>query len=212
MGLTTNWAIWYPNSTGRPDRGPNDILLLANTMDSHLTRWRADDDRLRRRPAAKVSYNSTVRYTINSTAQATVRYNTVELDTAGMTDLQRRDDRIYLPKTNRPGLYLVGGSINGLANNLAQSVPDIRLSTNAKWSRQSSVDYPFTTRDMNQDRHETTAGEFFQVSTVVNAYQAVNDAFNAEIWVGLEINSGFDFTVWSADLWAFWLSDVGSIS
>jgi hypothetical protein len=205
------WTLWYPSSTQRPRQGTEDLLLLANGMDAHMTRWRADDDRLRARPAAKVSWNSTVRYKVNSTAQATIKYNTVELDTGGMTDLQRRNDRIYLPATNRPGLYLVGGSINGLADNLATSVPDVRITSNAVWSKSGGVDYPFTTRDANQDRHETTAGEYLQTSTVVLAYQAALGGFSDELWVGMEINESFNYTVWYAELYAFWITDVGSI-
>ena len=212
MGLTASpWTLSYPEPGDRPDHGAEDLWMIADRMDFLLTRWAADDERLRKRPMAKVSYDSTVRYKINSTGQSTVTYNTVQVDNAGMTDLQRRADRIYLPVDNRPGLYAVGGSIYGLADNLTFSQPDIRISSNAKWSTSGGIDYPFTTRDINWDRHETVYGETFSCSTLMHAYQAVDGGFNDELWVSLEINSGFNFTVWYADMFAFWVSDIGSI-
>lgn len=205
------WSLWYPGASQRPRQGTEDLLLLANSMDYHMGDWRADDDRLRKRPAAKLSYNSTVRYVVNSTFQATIRFNTVELDTGGMTDLQRRNDRIYLPRMNRPGLFLVGGSINGAANNLSASTPDVRITSNAIWAKVAGTDYPFTTRDAMKDRSELTQGEHLAVSTIINSYQAARGGFLDEIWVGMEINSNFNYTVRQADMYAFWVTDVGSI-
>lgn len=213
MGLTASpWTLSYPDATDTPDVADTYLWQLADRMDYLLSNWAADDERLRVRPAAKVSYDSTVRYKINSTGQSTVTYNTVQVDTAGMTDLQRRADRIYLPVANRPGLYAVGGTIHGIADNLTFSQPDIRISSNARWSISGGVQYPFTTRDTNWDRHETVYGETFSCSTMMVAYQAVDGGFDDELWISLEINNGFNFTVWYADMWAFWVSDIGSIS
>ncbi len=212
MGLTASpWTLSYPDPTDRPDDAHTYLWLLANRMDYLLTQWAGDDERLRVRPIAKVSYDSTVRYQINAAGQSTVTYNTVQVDTASMTDLQRRADRIYLPVTNRPGFYAVGGTIHGLADNLALSQPDIRISSNARWAISGGTQYPFTTRDTNWDRHETVYGETFSCSTIMHAYQAVDQGFDDEIWVSLEINNGFNFTVWYADMWAFWVSDIGDI-
>ena len=215
MGITAApWQLPYPDAGDRPENGADVLYRLADRMDYHLTNWRADDDRLRRRPAAKVTYDSTVRYKVNSTAQSVITYNNVQLDTFGMTDLQRRADRIYLPGSPRPALYAVGGTVVGLSA-VTPSVPDIRLTSNARWSIDTvpnpDVPYPYTSRDQNQDRGDTTRGETFQVSTIINVYKATDGAYDDEIWIGMECNSGTDFTVWYADMWAFWVTDVGTI-
>lgn len=215
MGYTASpWQLNYPDFDERPNLAAEQLYQLADRMDYHLTSWRADDDRLRRRAAAKVTYDSTVRYKINSQALNVVYYNNVQCDTAGMVDLQRRPDRIYLPRDHRPALYVVGGTVVGLAAT-NPSVPDIRLNTNARWSIDTSqnpqVPYQFTSRDQNQDRGDSARGETFQISTQVLAYYPIDGGSDDDIWCQIEINSGIDFTVWYADLWAFWSTDVADI-
>lgn len=216
MGLTASpWQLTYPDPGDRPSVAADELYFLADRMDYHLTNWQADDARLRRRPAAKLTYDSTVKYKLNSQALYIVYYNNVQCDTGGMTDLQRRADRIYLPRTPRPAIYTVGGSITGLAGATDLSSTVIRLSTNALWSIQSTVHYPYVTRDYGQNGTDTVRGETFTVSSQVLAYQAVGAAFDDEIWVQLEIQPDLsisvDFNVWYADLWAYWSTDVAAI-
>jgi hypothetical protein len=219
MGSTAApWSLPYPDSTDRPQDGADALWRLADRMDEHLTDWRADDNRLRRRPAAKVSYDSTVKYHIGGPAtQATVTYNTVQLDTGGMTDLQRRADRIYLPRSPRPALYMVGGSVVGLSdiNPLPPLFPTLSMTSNARWTIDTvpapDVEYPFLTRDQNADYGESVRGETLTISTMVNAYEAVDGAFDDELWVAMEVTTLTTFSVWYADMWAFWTTDVGTI-
>lgn len=218
MGSTAApWSLPYPDGTDRPQDGAFQLWQLADRMDFHLTNWQADDRRLRRRPAAKVSYDSTVRYNVGGLAnQDTVTFNNVQLDTFGMTDLQRRADRLYLPRTPRPALYMCGGSVVGLSNNAAPPVwPTLSLTSNARWSIDTvpspDVEYPFVTRDQNRDQGESVRGETLTISNILLAYEAVNAGFDDEIWISLEILSPFTFSVWYADLWAFWTTDTGAI-
>ena len=219
MGSTgAPWNIEYPDATDLPRLVSADLLDMANTMDSHVSTWEQQWNRLRRRPAAKLSYDSSVRYKINKTALSTVQYNNVLLDTAQMTDLQKRTDRIYLPYQPRPSLFLCGGTIIGLPVTLP-GYPDIRLATNAQWSVNTtptpSIRYGYDTRDMNAARTDTSRGETFQVSALVLNYGNLDGNIStpglSDIWVQLEINSGVEFTVWQADLWAFWATDIASI-
>lgn len=217
MGLTASpWQLPYPDPTDRVRDAASSLYYLADRMDFHLTNWRGDDDRLRRRPAAKMTYSSNVKYKINTQALSVVYYNNVQLDTAGMADLQRRPDRIYLPTSNRPALYVCGGTVVGIPA-LNPSVPDIRLNTNARWSINTATSpstlYNYSTRDTNVSRTDTTRGETFLVSSQVLAYTPVDgvQTTDGDIWIQIEINSGNDFTVWYADLWAFWSTDVAAI-
>jgi hypothetical protein len=216
VGYTASpWQIQYPDPGERPQLAADTIYYMAQRMDDHLSSWRSDDDRLRRRPAAKVTYDSTVQYKINSQALNVVYYNNVQCDTAGMVDLQRRPDRLYFPRNLRPALFVVGGTVVGNAA-VQPSVPDIRLNTNAQWSLDLAptpdVLYPFTTRDQNQDRGDVARGETFQVSSQILTYFPTTGGGQfGEIWAQIEINSGIDFTVRYADLWAFWSTDIGNI-
>lgn len=215
MGSTGSpWNIDYPDPTDAPQFAASALFNLAQDMDFHTSQFATDQARLRRRAAAKLSYESTVRYTINKTALSTVQFNTVGLDTAKMTDLQRRPDRIYLPVAYRPGLYMCGGYVVGMPATLP-SFPDIRLATNAMWYQDITTNpdtqHSYDTRDMNQARTDTFRAETFQVATQVFAYQSVGAGFDDEMWIQLEINSGAEFTVWSAEMWAFWTSDFGDV-
>lgn len=215
MGSTGSpFNLPYPDAGDRPDLAATALYSLADRMDDQLTAWAADRNRLRRRPAAHVSWESTERYVINKTALNTVQYNTVGLDTAGMTDLQRRSDRLYLPPTRRPAIFACGGMVIGMPASVP-SAPDIRLATNATWYDQVSpppeVRHSYDTRDMNSARTDEHRGETFQVSTQVLNYQPVEYPYTGPIWVQIEINSGLEFTVWEAQLWAFWLTDIDSI-
>jgi hypothetical protein len=212
MGSTgAPFSLDYPDPTDAPTNAASELYSLANDMDYWLTRWTRDRDRLRRRPAARLAYESTVRYVINKTALSTVQFNTVTLDTAMMTDLQKRPDRIYLPTQNRPGLYACGGMVIGMPATLP-SYPDIRLATNAMWyqdiTTNPDTEHSYDTRDMNLAKTDTYRAETFQVSTQVLAYQAVGGGFDDDMWIQIEINSGAEFTVWSAEMWAFWMTDV----
>lgn len=215
MGTTgTPWFLPWPEGSERPSNAYDALFSLANSMDNHLSRWQTEWDRLKRRPAARLAYESSVRYVINKTALSTVQYNNVHLDTAGMTDLQKRGDRLYLPRSPRPALYMCGGMVVGLPSVLP-SYPDIRLATNARFTLDTvpnpDVPYGYDTRDVNYARTDTSRGETFQVSTLVLAYQTVDGLYDDDIWVQIEINSGVDFTVWGADLYAFWATDIASI-
>lgn len=219
MGDTgTPYFYPFPDATDRPDDVALAMYSLLDLHDNYATSMEEDWERLARRPACHVSYESTVRYQINRTALANVQYNTVRLDTANMADLQLRADRIYLPKSP-PALYFVGGTVVGWPTS-APSVPDIRLTTNARWSVDTApapdVYWEYTARDQNQARTDSTLGETFQISTMVLANEAIDwyqgGALNADIWCQIEINSGVPFTVYYADLWAFWVSDTGLIT
>jgi hypothetical protein len=216
MGNTGSpFNLDYPDPTDSPAGVASDALYyLASDMDYQTASFARDQERLRRRPAAKLAYESTVRYTINKTALSTVQFNTVALDTAKMTDLQRRPDRIYLPRFPRPALYFCGGYVVGMPVTLP-SYPDIRLATNALWYQDITpnpdIEHSYDTRDMNLAKTDTYRAETFQVSTQVFAYQAVGGGFQDDIWIQLEINSGAEFTVWSAEMWAFWTTDFGDV-
>lgn len=217
MGLTAvPWQLSYPDSSDRPSDAADSLFQLADRMDYHLSNWQADDARLRRRPAAKVTYDSTVRYKLNSQALYVAYYNNVQQDTAGMVDLQKRADRIYFPRSPRPALYAVGGTIVGLGDVTDLSTSRIRLVSNSRWSFSGGVAYPFTTRDSSKNGTDTTRGETWQISTTILAYQSTDTgAYDDDQWVQLEINPelgvSVNFTVWYADLWAFWLTDCGTI-
>lgn len=212
------WNLPYPASTDRPDLAYDQLYNLANRVDYHSSVWARQWERLRRRPAAKMSYDSTVRYKINTRALSTVQFNNVQLDTAQMTDLQKRADRIYLPYDPRPALYMVGGSVTGFPAT-AISYPDIQLVTNAQWSLDTTpnpdVPYSYSTRDQNASRTDSPRGETFQVSSIVLAYQNIEGYQTtpglADIWMQIEINSSSELTVYSADMWAFWLTDIDTI-
>lgn len=215
MGSTGSpWNIDYPDSDDEPRFVASSLLNLASDMDYHTSQFVTDQARLRRRAAAKLVYESTVRYVINKTALSTVQFNNVALDTAKMTDLQRRPDRIYLPVAHRPGIYMCGGFVTGVPATLP-SFPDIRLATNAMWYQDITTDpdteHSYDTRDMNRASTDTFRGETFQVATQVFAYQSVGAGFDDEMWIQLEINSGAEFTVWAAEMWAFWTSDFGDV-
>ncbi len=220
-GTGAPWDLSYPDGTDRPSQAFEALFNLADDMDYHLSNWQKQWDRLRRRPAAKLTYDSTVRYAINKTALSTVQYNNVQLDTANMTDLQRRADRLYLPHEPRPSLYMIGGTVVGWPTTVP-SVPDIRLATNAQWSIDTTpnpdVPYAFDTRDLNQARTDQSRGETFQVSSLILNYVNTAGYFAssgagslADIWVQIEINSGVEFTVYYADLYAFWVTDIANI-
>lgn len=217
MGLTASpWSLPYPEATDRPKDAADQLFRLADRMDLHLTNWQADDTRLRRRPAAKITYDSTVRYKLNSQALYIAYYNNVQCDTAGMVDLQKRADRIYFPRSPRPALYAVGGTIYGLTNVTDLSYSRIRLVSNSRWSISGGVPLEFTTRDWGKNGTDTQRGETWSIATTMLAYQATDTGgFNDDLWVQLEINpetsTSVDFTVWYADLWAFWLTDCGTI-
>lgn len=219
MGSTASpWNIRYPDAGDRPSLAWSALHDLGNDMDRHVSNWQGEWDRLRRRQAAKLTYDSTVRYAINKAALSTVQYNNVQLDTSGMTDLQRRSDRIYLPAAPRPALFLCGGTVVGWPS-VVPSYPDIRLATNAQWSIDTTpnpdVPYAFDTRDQNLAKTDQSRGETFQVSALVLNYMNtagyVSSPGFSDIWLQIEINSGIDFTVYAADLWAFWTTDIPSI-
>ncbi|MEV4122917.1 hypothetical protein [Micromonospora sp. NPDC049645] len=207
MGLTDPpWQFGYPDGTDRPCDGAAAIASLADRLDLHLTSWQADYERLRRRPAAYVSYDSTLPYTINKAALDTAQFNTVQLDTAGMVDLNKRPDRIYFPESPRPALYAVGGTLIGRAPTYPQWV-DIRIATNCKFSYDVGDPNPrgFTEREENWDRGDPT-GEVFSVGGLILAYQSIDSGSDLYMW--LEIASSIEFAVTAANMWAFWLTDA----
>lgn len=208
MGLTDPpWQMPYPAGTDRPCDGALAIELLGTRLDYHLTNWSRDDARLRRRPAAFVSYESTVTYPLNRYALDIAQFNTVSLDTAGMVDLNKRPDRVYFPVPYRPALYAVGGTIVGNSA-VAPSTVDVRIGTNALYSYQSGTAFPQIERDQTQDRGDPR-GEIFSVGGSIIAYQnSDTGVFGDELYMWMEINAGVEFTVAYAELWAFWLTDL----
>lgn len=208
MGLTGfPWQLPYPDGTDRPCDGPAAIEWLADRMDYHVTNWRGDDERLRRRPAAFVSYESTSTYTINRAALDTVQFNNVLLDTAQMTDLTARSDRVHFPAANRPALYAVGGTVMGRSA-VFPTMVDMRISTNAQYTTSGGVRYPFAERGQTQDRGDQR-NEVFSVGGTVLAYtNSSTGSTTDDLYMWLEINSGIEFTVVYAELWAHWLSDA----
>jgi hypothetical protein len=209
MGYTDPpWYFNYPDGTDRPCGGATEIYTLAAQLDFHLTNWEADYERLRRRPAACVSYESTLPYTLNKAALNTAQFNTVQLDTADMVDLNARPDRIYFPMSPRPALYAVGGTLIGRTPTYPQWA-DIRIATNCKFSYDvgNPIAKPFTDREGNWERGDTY-GEVFTVGGTILVNSNIEDAYDVDLYMWLEIASAVEFAVQSANMWAFWLTDA----